>query len=211
MIVWGVPAILPAANTILKRTQTDSWSSISLIDAPEAARSVAVWTGNRLVVWGGSGPTYEPMNSGGIYDPVADTWVPIPADCSVRSLDGPLAVWTGEQMIVWSYGGASYDPELGQWFSMSSDQAPSPRNGHTMVWVPDATPTGSGRLLVWGGAELGDGRVYDFLPDIWLNLSPAGAPSGRSGHSAVWTGTEMIVWGGYSSDGALGDGARYSP
>jgi hypothetical protein len=38
------------------------------------------------------------------------------------------------------------------------------------------------------------------------------APSGRSAHTAVWTGSEMIVWGGAGATGfILGDGARYNP
>ena len=39
-----------------------------------------------------------------------------------------------------------------------------------------------------------------------------GAPSPRYYHSAVWTGTEMIAWGGRTSYySPLGDGARYNP
>lgn len=33
----------------------------------------------------------------------------------------------------------------------------------------------------------------------------------RAGHSIVWTGEELIVWGGRSADGALADGAIYNP
>lgn len=44
----------------------------------------------------------------------------------------------------------------------------------------------------------------------WAATSQAGAPSPRAFHTAVWTGSEMIVWGGVG-DGYLRDGARYSP
>src|SRR4051794_2214675 len=33
--------------------------------------------------------------------------------------------------------------------------------------------------------------------------------SRRTGNSAIWTGTEMIVWGGGSQSVWLGDGGRY--
>ena len=36
--------------------------------------------------------------------------------------------------------------------------------------------------------------------------SMTGAPSARVGHTAVWTGTEMLVWAGWDSTGA-----RYNP
>ena len=38
----------------------------------------------------------------------------------------------------------------------------------------------------------------------------AGPPDARGGHTAVWTGTEMIVWGG-STNMALNTGGRYNP
>ena len=37
-----------------------------------------------------------------------------------------------------------------------------------------------------------------------------GAPAVRYSHTAVWTGTEMIVWGGYSN-AYLNGGGRYNP
>ena len=37
-----------------------------------------------------------------------------------------------------------------------------------------------------------------YRPGIgWTATSPSNAPSARYDHSAVWTGSEMIVWGGY--------------
>jgi hypothetical protein len=42
-------------------------------------------------------------------------------------------------------------------------------------------------------------------------MSSAGAPTGRLFHTAVSTGTQMIVWGGVSGFTPLDDGARYSP
>jgi hypothetical protein len=43
--------------------------------------------------------------------------------------------------------------------------------------------------------------------DTWSGMSAAGAPAPRSGHSAIWTGSEMIVWGGIG----LNSGGRYFP
>jgi len=48
--------------------------------------------------------------------------------------------------------------------------------------------------------------------DSWTATSTTNAPSPRLGHTAVWTGSEMIVWGG---DDILGNylntGGRYTP
>src|SRR5439155_747793 len=48
--------------------------------------------------------------------------------------------------------------------------------------------------------------------DSWIATSTTNAPAIRFGHAAVWTGSEMIVWGG-SPDGTnvLDTGGRYNP
>src|SRR5262249_47390557 len=45
----------------------------------------------------------------------------------------------------------------------------------------------------------------------WEPTGQAGAPSPRAYHVAVWTGSLMLVWGGKSGGGVLGDGAMYDP
>ncbi len=47
--------------------------------------------------------------------------------------------------------------------------------------------------------------------DAWEPTAKVGAPSARTRHVAVWTGTTMIVWGGTDGGSALGDGAMYDP
>ena len=67
-------------------------------------------------------------------------------------------------------------------------------------------------MIVWGGTN----NVYDFntggrynpSTDIWTATSTTNAPSGRHLHTAVWTGSEMIVWGGF---GGPNTGGRYNP
>jgi hypothetical protein len=72
------------------------------------------------------------------------------------------------------------------------------------------------------GTRFGDGRLYDPLTDQWTMVDSVGAPSPRAYPAAVWTGGEVIVWGGHEESGApppehipCGDdaasGARYDP
>jgi hypothetical protein len=77
-------------------------------------------------------------------------------------------------------------------------------------------------VIVWGGwlgdDELGfglrgvsgDGAAYDPAQDTWRRLSEAPIEP-RAGHFAVWTGDEMLIWGGYSDSGLAADGAAYDP
>src|SRR5437660_7603480 len=48
--------------------------------------------------------------------------------------------------------------------------------------------------------------------DTWTPTSTASAPAGRRGHTTVWTGSEMVVWGGYTFGGVyFNTGGRYNP
>jgi len=129
------------------------------------------------------------------------------------------AVWSGTEMIVWggtgssSYlaDGAAYSVATDTWRTLAS--VPSGFYGryyHTAVW------TGT-HMLVWGGYYgslspyyRGDGAVYDVAAGTWSLMSTSGAPTARQQHTAVWTGTEMIIWGGYSGS-YLADGRAYNP
>ena len=75
-------------------------------------------------------------------------------------------------------------------------------------------------MIIWGGCDstqppctrfLGDGARYNPSTDTWRPITTTLAPSARRYHTAVWTGSEMLVWGGESSLGYLADGARYNP
>ena len=49
-----------------------------------------------------------------------------------------------------------------------------------------------------GSAHLNTGGRYNPITDSWTATSTANAPTGRYAHTAVWTGSEMIIWGGYN-------------
>jgi hypothetical protein len=68
-------------------------------------------------------------------------------------------------------------------------------------------------MIVWGGVInqfLNTGGRYDPATDSWTATSTINAPHERAGHTAVWTGSEMIVWGGfYFPVVTLNTGGRY--
>ncbi len=47
--------------------------------------------------------------------------------------------------------------------------------------------------------------------DTWTATAMTNAPTARFAHTAVWTGTEMIVWGGFGVSSSLNTGGRYDP
>jgi hypothetical protein len=102
------------------------------------------------------------------------------------------------------------------WTPTSLTNAPDARPGHTAVW------TGS-EMIVWGGGydlcppddctvDFNTGARYNPGTDSWTATSTTNAPSARVSHMAVWTGSEMIVWGGFDLNGdRLNTGGRYNP
>ena len=71
-------------------------------------------------------------------------------------------------------------------------------------------------MIVWGGEAyptyFNTGGRYNPSTDSWTATSTTNAPSARDLHTAVWTGSEMIVWGGgIPGNTYLNTGGRYNP
>jgi N-acetylneuraminic acid mutarotase len=199
----------PAGNTWIGAT--------TLTGAPTPRRySTAVWTGADILFWGGTSAGGH--NTGFFYHP--DVWA---GGSTTSGAPGPreahTAVWTGTEMIVWGgwdgtllNTGARYSPAGDVWTGTTSTVGATARQEHAGVW------TGS-RMIVWGGrngvdasSSLATGAIYDPSTNSWVG-TPANLnrPSARTAPSAVWTGHEMIVWGGHDGVNRLNTGARYNP
>jgi N-acetylneuraminic acid mutarotase len=208
MIVWG--GLVDKSNARPSNTggiydpQTNTWEPMTTIFAPEVRQyHTAVWTGSRMIVWGGASAS-STLITGGIYDPQTDTWAPTSTVGAPELYYWHTAVWTGAEMIVWGgidqvtgeefNTGGIYDPQTDSWRPTSTVDAPTGRFAHTAVW------TGA-EMIVWGGLDetstvTHTGGVYDPATDTWAATPTAPPYEGRHWHSAVWTGAEMIIWGG---------------
>jgi N-acetylneuraminic acid mutarotase len=218
MIVWGGaretgPPHLEGARY---DPATDHWTPVSTTNSPSARTDAsAIWTGSVMIVWGGVDGNNTLQSSGGRYDPLLDAWTPT-ADTSAPSPRYQhAAVWTGNQLIVWGGDpnlstGGRYDPATDTWSATSITNAPVARQFQTSVWTGDV-------MIVWGGLAglighaLNTGGRYDPVADTWSPTSLTDAPSPRVRHSAVWTGSRMIVWGGSNAGVRTGTGGRYDP
>jgi hypothetical protein len=58
---------------------------------------------------------------------------------------------------------------------------------------------------------MGDGAAYDPSNNSWTAIPANGAPTPRSGHMAVWTGSEMLIFGGETATGPTSTGAAFHP
>ncbi len=220
MVVWGgARGVGDFGDGGRYDPSSDTWAPISPTGAPSPREEhAAVWTGSEMIVWGGySAGVY--LDTGARYDPVADTWAAISTAGAPSGRRRHTSVWTGRVLVVWGGfegrypmldTGGRYDPETDTWTATSTANSPSPRQKQTAVW------TGR-RMLIWGGYANGHfsysdtGGSYDPTTDTWVLLQKANAPSGRVFHAAVWTGSQMIVWGGYDGFTDVNTGGRYDP
>jgi N-acetylneuraminic acid mutarotase len=236
MIVWGgFGWLCPAGScTPLQGNEgnaynpaTDTWRRLSTSGAPAGRTGhSAVFDGERMLVWGGRDALGTSLGSGGVYHPSTDTWTPLSSSGAPGPRDLHTAVWTGKEMLVWGGAfhdcsrfpcampillgsGGRYDPATDQWMPISGVSAPTARSNHAAVWA-------DGLMVVWGGTTGlgfndrfdGTGGRYDPSSDQWDPVSSVNAPAGRSGHTAVWTGRHMIVWGGAVDPSSGQGGAR---
>jgi len=223
MLIWG--GYPNGGDGARYDPEGDSWKPIAMNDAPSSRSDhTAIWTGSRMIVWGGDSGALplQFLDTGGLYDPVSDTWTTTSTVAVPQARESHKAVWTGSRMIVWGgqareadsfptlNTGGVYDPAANSWQPTSTVNAPSPRTGHTAVWTGEA-------MIVWGDSDgsgstgPGTGGSYDPVDNTWGPTSMMGAPPGRFGHTAVWTGSLMIVWGGTVYSGYSNTGGRYDP
>src|SRR5439155_10380403 len=52
---------------------------------------------------------------------------------------------------------------------------------------------------------------YTPATNSWTATSTTNAPDARDSHTAIWTGSEMIVWGGTDIFDLFNTGGRYNP
>lgn len=184
----------------------------------------AVWTGSELIVWGGTNGTGIDQ-VGGVYSPQTNQWRPIAEGPLPRWSTVAFEIWTGSEMLVWTNSselpeagvGAAYNPVSDSWRPL----ADTPLRAR----VRPAVASNEQEVLVWGGCdanqpqcddtlggdELSDGARYDIAADTWTRMAD-GPLAPRDRPAAVWTGTEMMLWGGFRSSEVPGvEGAAYDP
>jgi len=225
--VTGAPSTTPASTaptTTAVPADAGTWSLIP--DGPFPAARPVAWTGNELLV--ARAACCDDLGSVdlGAYDPAANTWRKLPVT-PLTPRDSAAGAWTGTEMVA-AGGRASADGTAEHAAPVTDGAA---WNAATNTWHPIAamptTLAGRQPTAVWTGREVlvwssvpdnpgAKGRevvlAYDPAADRWRAL-PASGLTPRQDAVTVWTGTELVVWGGLNQDlgTAFGDGARLDP
>jgi hypothetical protein len=144
------------------------------------------------------------------------SWKQISANGAPLTWSNLYYAWTGTDIIIFSYDnvggqyGGKYNPFSDSWSKVSFTNMPSTRASQPTVW------TGN-EMIVWGGSTplygtiLNTGGKYNPLTNVWVSTTTVNAPYPRYSNSAVWTGTEMIIWGGTDGSNLFNSGAKYNP
>jgi hypothetical protein len=131
-------------------------------------------------------------------------------------------LWTGHEFLIFGEtasdpprsANVAYNPTAKSWRHLSSVHAPSTRANAVAVW------TGT-KAIVYGGGlwtstseePTTSGAVYDPSTDSWQPIASSPLPA-QLGQEAVWTGSEMLVWGGLvpgKTPQLVSEGAAYNP
>jgi N-acetylneuraminic acid mutarotase len=189
----------------------DSWKPMAVWPLAERYGARAVWTGTRLVVWGGAssaaGEDPPPLADGAAYDPSNNQWTKMAAGPLAGRI-APLGGARGEAALFsWGPGtvrdgqrvpaadSALYDPGHNRW-SPAATAPPPPRQ----TWCLDArgcVGVDTGSRVVFAG----QGLAWDPSGDRWpiIASGPFSDPY-LEGKAQAWTGTRVILWGGGTTD-----------
>ena len=225
--VWTGKEMLILGQGFRKAFNPRSNTWRQLPDSPlleiHEGHGLVAWTGREMIGWGG-GCCGDAFSDGVAYNPVTNTWRALPRGPLAGS-QAPIGVWTGKELLVlvgntdpdgkpWPARfarAAAYDPRTNSWHRIAP--LPASRNGANAVW--------DGReLLVLGGTgSRGDGApraaktgfAYNPRTNTWRTLPRL--PEGRIGSVAVWTGHDVLLWGGQTKpDGVqLTSGLAFDP
>lgn len=167
----------------------DTWRRLADAPMPSAGRPIAVWTGTEMITFAG-------FNSpkAASYDPAADRWRVLPDLPGQLLAPTPTVAWTGTRVVA----------VVGSPVEAATIYGLEP-GGATWTALPRLV--GGPRLsggqvrLAWTGERLlaVAGRVaavLDMDADQWVGVveAPIEAPLGDP--TAVWTGTELLLWSG---------------
>lgn len=189
----------------------ERWTEASYFMAPTLQPKVINGAGNNFVCFGGYNG-FKTQSSGGIYDPINDTWVSIPSmgDGAARSV--PVVVWANGKLFVWGgfeqngftqnfYNtGRIYDSATRVWTGLTTVNAPAGRYiaayGYNQA---------TNEIAIWGGsgagAYLGTGAKYNLTTNTWTTLPTLNAPSARSFMGFANGMGKLFIFGGIQNVG----------
>ncbi len=218
-LVWGGMVEQGVDGYVLSNTgfaydpATDAWSAIPTAPLEPQTYTFHVWTGEELIVWGGSVVVGDIFlggsTTGAAYDPVAGEWRTL-AESPLGSRNPGVSVWTGTEMIIGGNGDqtdgdaswAAYNPATDSWRVLPD---PPIRAGgvYSGTWTGDE--------VVFSKSLEGGASVYALDPGSGEWRQAADPRRSLSRTSSVWTGDYIVFWGETGRPGAPLTQVAYDP
>ncbi len=206
------PGASPAVAGAFYLPSTNTWQALPQDASAPGYRHGAygmAWTGSRLLVWGGRQAGDGP---GGSYDPVADTWTPLPAApiAEVNMEYGEYA-WTGSRLLAWDADaktGQTWMPSTGTW------QMVPPPTGIDILAFDRPVSLPGGAFFPWSPGAKGSlylGWFWWEDGNVWQPVKRPEWFSGGKNTQAVWTGKYLFLWTGLWSGAFAVHGMLYEP
>jgi hypothetical protein len=217
----------PSTTTSTTRPVPANAGTWSLIPAgPHPVGPPVAWTGTEVLV--AEAGCCDDLGSVNLtaYNPETNIWHALPPT-PLTPRTYAAGAWTGAEMVIAGgraspdglasdsvpvTDGAAWDAATDTWHAIAPMPTTLPGGEPAAVW------TGH-EVLVWSsapGTADSQGRevvlAYNPSTNTWRTL-PSSGLTPRAGTITVWTGQELVVWGGFNSDFtvAYGDGARLDP
>ncbi|MET0595051.1 MAG: kelch repeat-containing protein, partial [Polyangiaceae bacterium] len=181
----------PLGDGAIYDPATNTWKLISIdANAPSPRRfATAVWTGSRILVFGGRATTMSAgFTSGAAYDPNADRWTPMSSGITGRVLSATTvsgsvaAFWGGNLAYNTPVGGGErYDIATNMWQSISG--GPGALEGPAVAVSATAIHIFGG---VNGNTRTNASWTYAVGSNQWTQWGKSTAPTARWGALATW-------------------------
>src|SRR5439155_8246709 len=143
-------------------------------------------TGNEMIVWGGEDINIAPLNTGGKYNPITDSWIATSTTSAPDPRKSHTAVWTTDEMVIWGGLGASgvintggrFSPDMDNWTPTSTTGAPTAREFHTAVWTDT-------EMIIWGGVDFSNSIYFNTGGRYCAQSAPTPSPTPTPGMITV--------------------------
>lgn len=223
LLVWGGRNAVGLLADGKLLNPAGGWVDLPAAGAPQARFGAAgVWTGADFLVWGGQGELGDigsgarlPLGAGA----TLGAWAALPTADAPTPRSGHTMIWTGTRAIVWGgkqggvpvNSGAAYDPVANTWTALPTAGAPVARHGHIAVWTGEEMVVFGGQTGPGASSAVATGGAYNPATGQWRSLGNGGSPLARTQATGVWTGSELLVFGGTAGSAPLGNLQRLNP
>ena len=209
-----------------------SWTTIATANEPPGGDEFAHAydsTNGVIYIWGGFTPAgYSgAATTGSFLNAATNTWTVMPNAAVTPAGRAEISgAWTGTDFVIWGgqdsggtyqTNGYIYVPGTGWNNNIASTITGTP-SGHTDFGF---VPISGSRIFMWGGSNSGgnptiDGGVLNVstvTAPTWVHVPSTlpNTPDGRYAPGVIWTGSEIVLWGGMNGSIFEANGAVFSP